>query len=785
MNIVTIDFETYWDADHSLSKMPAITYCTDPKTQIISLGLKVNGGPTRVVFGQDAAQELLDSVDWSTAMLIGHNLSAFDSMLLAWRFQDVHPKMWGCTAAMARPIHTKTTGNSLAKLVEYYGLGVKDQTVLHTTKGRRLEDFTAQERRDMAAYNAADVDQCYALFHKLRPHYTAKELWHIDASVRMLVESRFEVDTPLLEVALSVERDRKRKTILTLARHMRQHGLGGDAVTEAENLGDLEEAVRAALASAPKFSKLLESLDVPVPMKPSPTTPDKQVPALAKTDDAFIALQSHDNEVVAAAAMARLAVKSTLLETRIGAFMEAAAATGGYLPVPLNYCGADTTGRWSGWAYNPQNLPRIDPRNPKVSDALRNSLKAPRGHKIVVADQSGIELRVNHFLWKVPESMALYAQDRKADLYRAFAAARYGIAPDEVTKQQRQLAKMCIAEGALVLTRCGEIPIEQVTARDLVWDGVEWVGTLGAIYKGEKDVITYDGLTATPDHDVWVADGRKVQFGDAAAQSLRLARTGYGGAPVKVDAPDAERVTAAQPAADGTGAAPARQRVWDLLNCGPRNRFTANGRLVSNCHLGLGFGAGWRTFQNIAKIMGGLDLSDEEAESVTQAWRAQYAEIVLGWRTCHSALQDIYEGVERVIDPWGLCVTCKEGIRLPSGRVIRYPGLHTEPGNDSRPEWWYGAGRHRTRIYAGKIDENCIQALARDTIADNAVDFFRATGHRPQLMVHDELVYVLPEQEAHAALDTLQGIMRAPPTWWPQLVTESEGDIADSYGAAK
>jgi len=783
MDVITIDFETYWDADHSLSKMPAITYCTDPKTQIISLGLKTNDQPTRVVFGEQNAQEALDAVDWGNALLIGHNLSAFDSMLLAWRFQDVHPKMWGCTAAMARPIHTKTTGNSLAKLVEYYGLGVKDQTALHTTKGRRLEDFTAQERRDMAAYNAADVDQCYALFHKLRPHYTAKELWHIDASVRMLVESRFEVDTPLLEVALSVERDRKRKTILTLARHMRQHGLGGDAVTEAESLGDLEEAVRAALASAPKFSKLLESLDVPVPMKPSPTTPDKQVPALAKTDDAFIALQSHDNEVVAAAAMARLAVKSTLLETRIGAFMEAAAATGGYLPVPLNYCGADTTGRWSGWAYNPQNLPRIDPRNPKVSDALRNSLKAPRGHKIVVADQSGIELRVNHFLWKVPESMALYAQDRKADLYRAFAAARYGIAPDEVTKQQRQLAKVA--------------------------------------------------------------------------------------------------------------------------------------------HLGLGFGAGWRTFQTIAKVMGGLDLSDEEAESVTQAWRTQYAEIVLGWRTCHSALQDIYEGVERAIDPWGLCVTCKEGIRLPSGRVIRYPGLHTEPGNDSRPEWWYGAGRHRTRIYAGKIDENCIaegtlvltdsgwkpiegvtpadrvhdgeefvphagvvfksvqpcitidgvhmtadhevltndgwkeasqvqglyrpdlwgidrvaprgihgqelavatgrtnphtepikpvydilncgprhrfvvlgtggpfivhnciQALARDTIADNAVDFFRATGHRPQLMVHDELVYVLPEQEAQAALDTLQGIMRTPPTWWPQLVTESEGDIADSYGAAK
>ena len=183
--------------------------------------------------------------------------------------------------------------------------------------------------------------------------------------------------------------------------------------------------------------------------------------------------------------------------------------------------------------------------------------------------------------------------------------------------------------------------------------------------------------------------------------------------------------------------------------------------------------------------MGGLELSDDEAEAVTTAWRTEYAEIVEGWRKCHAALQYIYDSEEVPIDPWGLCVTTGEGIRLPSGRLIRYPALRVEQSDDGKTEWWYGEGRHKARIYAGKITENCVQALARDIIADNAVEFFRTSGLRPSLMVHDELVYIVPQGDAEAALETLQNIMRTPPKWWPELVTESEGDIADTYGDAK
>lgn len=1163
---VFLDFESFWSADHTMSKMSPIEYVMSPKTEIISVAIKVGDYPTDVIFGEDKIRHVLSKLDWSNKMAIGHNMSGFDSMILAWRF-GIQPAMWGCTAAMARPKYAKTTGVRLEALAKEFGIGAKLDLEATNTKGKYLKDFTPEELDAMSEYNKVDTELCAALFKRLVKGFPKDELVLIHLTTQMLVNPKFVLDKGLLEAALSVERTNKHKALLDLAKLIRE--CQGAIEIEWSDEEAVAEFVRSEMASAPRFAKLLESCGVEVPMKPSPTNPTKQVPALAKTDEGFLKLQDHPNPLVASAARTRLSVKSTILETRLEAFLRAGAACGGKLPVPLKYCGADTTGRWSGEQYNCmteghevltpvgwvdiknwtpelpimqwwpdgsaswdeaakkveydhdgpvavldgpftkgvftldhrvpsirgkrrtvkdytagwvakhsgldgvpaagvyvggpgtfspdqtrllvatsadatvtdtqirwgfrcqrkidrimrlfadcgltdlvrvydyrgkpgghwvavllrsrapswlrkgfgpwllglsresldalvdelphwdgskhsrtgntcfytsqadqaewvstalhlsgkparvgqradnkldvyvrgtvttsatgrlstfkgrvycpqvasgyvfvryagsihvtgncQNLPRIGPK-PKTSDALRNSLKAPKGHKVVVADLSGIELRVNHFLWKVQSSMDLYAEDAEADLYRAFAAARYGVKPEEVTKEQRQLAKLCLAEGTLVLTDRGEVPIEQVTASDKVWDGVEWVSTLGPVFKGVKDVIEYDGLVATPDHEVWVEDGRKVPLRYAATQSLRLARTGdagvplgFGGTGVERDAevegvsggtdtlhelrhsevgqlrqpsswPDAglptvpaevrgtcvaleedgsREATLHQPErrglqavrrsgdsvpvpvggggrsvgdgqpwpAPGQGAGPhgqqrplragklavgkpqaecsqsraqqvenlspvsgdapggslcgqhsakpaeqgadvrgdcgsveppirqTQRRVWDLLNCGPRHRFTANGRLVSNCQLGLGFGAGWRTFKRVAKLMGGLDLSDEDAEAVTTAWRATYHDIVQGWRRCHDALPDILQGTSNLIDPWGMCETELGAIRLPSGRRIYYPALRTEVDTNGKKEWWYGEGRHKARIYAGKITENCL-----------------------------------------------------------------------------
>lgn len=165
---------------------------------------------------------------------------------------------------------------------------------------------------------------------------------------------------------------------------------------------------------------------------------------------------------------------------------------------------------------------------------------------------------------------------------------------------------------------------------------------------------------------------------------------------------------------------------------------------MSNCQLGLGFGAGWRTFKRVAKLMGGLDLSDEDAEAVTTAWRATYHDIVQGWRRCHDALPDILQGTSKLIDPWGMCETELGAIRLPSGRRIYYPALRTEVDTNGKKEWWYGEGRHKARIYAGKIDENC---LAEGTLV------LTAAGWKPiELVSLDDRVHDGIEFVNHAGV---------------------------------
>lgn len=642
MRLCVIDFETFWSKDHSLTKMSPLAYVMHPATEIISCAYAFGNDEPVVVFGEDKIAKLLKKIDWSDTMIVGHNMSGFDAMILAWRF-GVRPKMWGCTLAMTKPIHAITVGNSLAKLVKHYELGEKDNTALVQTQGKHLEDFTPAELDAMRAYNKADTEQCRALFHKLKKHYNAKELWLIDATIRMLVEPKFQLDVSMLETGLSIERDQKKKALYDLFKLLRTPEIAEQSAEDPDF--DPEEFVRSEMASSARFGALLEAQGVEVPMKKSPTNPEKMTPALAKTDEAFLKLQEHKNPVVALAARTRLSVKSTLLETRINAFLDAAKHAGGKLPVPLHYCGAYTTGRWSGWLFNPQNLPRINPEKPRTSDALRNCMKAPPGHKVVVADLSGIELRVNHFLWKVPSSMRLFQNDpAKADLYKDFASTLYDVEHEAVTKPMRQIGKIA--------------------------------------------------------------------------------------------------------------------------------------------HLGLGFGAGPATFQKIAKLMGGVDMPESEAASVTYKWREEYAPIVEGWKTCHSALPYILTGERADIDPWGLCHTEQGAIVLPSGRRIRYPSLVKE-SIDGKSEWWYGEGRNRARIYAGKIDENIVQALARDVIADAAYLFYKQSGLRPVHSVHDELVYIVPDGEAQQVLDSLQVIMRTPPTWWSELVVWSEGDIANSYGQAK
>lgn len=424
------DLETFWSPTHTLTKLNPVAYCMHRETEIQSIAHAFDDGPVEIIWGEKAIKAFIDAEDWSKTLVVGHNMSQFDAMILAWRF-GLRPALWGCTLAMAKPVYRSEVGGSLKKLCDHLNLGRKGSLEAIGTKGRKLASFTAHERQLMEAYNKQDVELCRKLFTHLLPLIPKREMQVIDMTVRMLVNPRIRVNVPMLKDALAEERKRKE-----------------DAVEALRKLLGLEWEVqlKKMLMSNPQFSELLRGQGVEPPTKISPTT-GKETYAFAKQDEGLLALLEHDNPLVQAATETRLGIKSTILESRIETFLAMAEATGGRMPIALNYCGA-ATWRWSGgFKANQQNLPRV-PRDKqgnivdKPSNALRLCMTAPKGHQIVVADLSGIELRVNHFLWQVPSSMALYAGDAEADLYKEFASKFYGISKDEVTKEQRQFAKM-------------------------------------------------------------------------------------------------------------------------------------------------------------------------------------------------------------------------------------------------------------------------------------------------------------------------------------------------------
>ncbi|MAL97177.1 MAG: hypothetical protein CL583_01885 [Alteromonadaceae bacterium] len=92
--------------------------------------------------------------------------------------------------------------------------------------------------------------------------------------------------------------------------------------------------------------------------------------------------------------------------------------------------------------------------------------------------------------------------------------------------------KDCLAAGTQVLTDKGLVNIEHVTLDHKVWDGVHFVEHGGAVCRGVQPVIEYDGLVATPDHEVMTSEGWK-PISEAAHRRLKIAETGSGGREIR------------------------------------------------------------------------------------------------------------------------------------------------------------------------------------------------------------------------------------------------------------
>jgi DNA polymerase len=405
MTTLTIDFETYYSQQFSLSKITTEEYVRDPRFEAIGVSVKVDDESAQWFSGTvKQTKAWLDRFDWANSIAIAHN-AMFDMAIMNWRF-DIRPKRIIDTLSMLRAIDGPDAGNSLAKAAERYGLGVKGTEVVNALGKRRL-DFTPEELAAYGDYCINDTEMTYKLAMKLLEGFPKEELQLIDLTMRMFTEPVLWLDKDALETHLA---DVKRK----------KADLLGKALIDKDNL-----------MSNPRLADTLRNLGVNPPMKISPTT-GKETYAFAKNDEEFKALLEHDNIIVQAIVAARLGVKSTLEESRTERFIGISGR--GTLPVPLRYYAAHT-GRFGGDdKVNLQNLPRKSP--------LKKAIKAPLGYVIIDCDSSQIEART--LAWLAGQWDLVEAFDKGEDVYKIMASSIYGVPVDEVTDSQRFVGKTTI-----------------------------------------------------------------------------------------------------------------------------------------------------------------------------------------------------------------------------------------------------------------------------------------------------------------------------------------------------
>lgn len=410
MDLITLDFETYYSREYSLSKMTTEEYVRDPRFEVIGVGVKVNSAETEWASGtHKQIEDYLHGFNWADSLVLAHN-TMFDGAILSWRF-DIHPKALADTMHMARALHGVETSAALKAVAQRYNVGTKGTEVVRAM-GKQREDFSPDELSTYGDYCVNDVDLTYRLFNIMARKFPRKELKLIDLTLRMFTEPTLELNDDLLNKHIENVKERKAQLMVEAG---------------------IED--RKDLMSNQKFADLLTSLDVIPPTKISPTT-EKETYAFAKSDEGFKALLEHDNDKVQALVAARLGTKSTLEETRTKRFIDIASR--GKLPVPVRYYAAHT-GRWGGDdKINLQNLPSRGPN----AKALKSAIIAPEGHTVIEADSAQIEARV--LAWLAEQDDLVSAFTNKEDVYKKMASTIYGVAVEDVTKDQRFVGKTTI-----------------------------------------------------------------------------------------------------------------------------------------------------------------------------------------------------------------------------------------------------------------------------------------------------------------------------------------------------
>lgn len=189
-----------------------------------------------------------------------------------------------------------------------------------------------------------------------------------------------------------------------------------------------------------------------------------------------------------------------------------------------------------------------------------------------------------------------------------------------------------------------------------------------------------------------------------------------------------------------------------------------------------------------------MGLNEEELPEIVHRWRSANKRIVDLWYSMENAAIHTVKtgqptGVRGLI--FSREIDSKNGqdfltITLPSKRKLFYVKPTLGEGRFGQEAiYYYGLDQNtkkwtQLQTYGGKLVENCVQAIARDCLAENMMRLYQA-GYKIVMHIHDEVVLEIPEENSEDTLENICNIMGQPISWAPGLLLRADGFTSKYY----
>lgn len=403
--MLVLDFETYFNTEYSLRKMSTIEYVTDRRFEMLGLAEHwSNKDQPKFYRGPDMVETILGCYkkhyggsDLSGITVVCQN-ARFDGTILS-RLYGINPKYMVDLMGLANHWNARAH-NGLGKLAAREGLPAKGDTLQFKDMSGRVRYAPPKGRKKIKGVRRGPVAVPPAseeMWHKMEAYANQDAVLELELTKRYLPRiSNPHIELPAMAHTLN---------LFFTPSYAVDYELGAELVDKMDKQIDIAMAAvnstRQEISGENSFESLMQEAleaagdDLMVYTKKAKTKKGDKL-AIAKKDPELELLINHPDKRVRELMAAKIALASWPNHIkRVRSIMSQCKASGGRLPVPINYHGAHT-GRFSGG--EKINLQNLGSRGHELVNRVREMLLAPPGYELVIVDLSAIESRVGAWI---------------------------------------------------------------------------------------------------------------------------------------------------------------------------------------------------------------------------------------------------------------------------------------------------------------------------------------------------------------------------------------------------